>query len=106
MSVHVMIKRRWRVADPGKLFPLLQALNDKAKEQPGYLSTEILRSADKHETFLVISRWQTLDDWNKWQASQSRRDIQGEIDSLIGEKTFYEIYETVDEQGVTLPGSR
>ena len=106
MSIHVMIKRRWRIGDPGKLFPLLHELRDKAKEQAGFLSNQILRSADKHETFLVISRWESLDDWNKWQSSQVRRDLQAQIDSLIGEKTFYEIYETVDDKGETLCGKR
>jgi len=106
MSVHVMIKRRWQVGDPGKLFPLMRSLNEKAREQKGYLSTEILRSSEKKENFLIVSRWESMDDWQNWLASQVRRDWQAKIDSLIGEKTFYEVYETVDETGGTRSGMR
>ncbi len=106
MSIHVMIKRKWRVGDSDALFPRLQAICDKAKEQPGFISNQILRNSDERETFLVVSRWDSLDDWNKWHSSQIQRDLQAEVDSMVGEKTFYEIYETVDAQGQTLPGKR
>jgi heme-degrading monooxygenase HmoA len=47
------------------------------------------------KNFLVISKWETVEDWKKWLNSKERRDIQDKADSLIGEKTFYEVYETI-----------
>ncbi|MFC1830324.1 antibiotic biosynthesis monooxygenase family protein, partial [Thermodesulfobacteriota bacterium] len=70
-------------------------LRSRAKEQPGYISSDTLRSLEDPEDFLVISKWETADDWNKWVHSRDRRDLQGKVDSLIGEKTFYEIFETI-----------
>jgi len=95
MSVQVMIKRKWKVDKPEALFPLLNKLRARAKEQPGYLSSETLRSLGNPEDFLVISRWETADDWEKWLNSSERREIQGQLDSMIGEKTFYEVFESI-----------
>jgi heme-degrading monooxygenase HmoA len=95
MSIKVMIKRKWQVDKPEELLPLLAALRDTAREQPGFISGETLRSLDDPEDFLVISIWETADDWNKWIQNKNRRDLQGKVDSLIGEKTFYEMFETV-----------
>ena len=95
MAVQVMIKRKFKVDNPEKLIPLLTELRIRAKEQPGYISGETLRSLDNPEDYLVFSKWETADDWKKWLNSKERRDIQGEVDSLVGEKTFYEIFEPV-----------
>jgi heme oxygenase (mycobilin-producing) len=95
MPVQVIIKRKWQVDKPEELLPLLSKLRSQAKKQHGYISSETLRSLEDPEDFLVISKWETADDWKKWVHSKKRREIQGQVDSLIGEKTFYEIYETI-----------
>jgi heme-degrading monooxygenase HmoA len=95
MSVQVMIKRKWKVDKPQDILPLLEKLHNRAEKQPGYISGETLRSIENPEDFLVISKWETADDWKKWLNSKERRDLQGRVDSLIGEKTFYEVYENI-----------
>ena len=95
MPIQVIIKRKWQTDNPKALFPLLTKLRSLAKKQPGYISGETLRSLDDPEDFLVFSKWETAEDWKKWFQSKERRDLQGRVDSLIGEKTFYEIFEPV-----------
>jgi heme-degrading monooxygenase HmoA len=95
MAVKVIIKRKLKINDPEELIPLLTELRIRAKDQPGYISSETLRSLDNPEDYQVISKWETAEDWKKWFSHKERRDIQGKVDSLIGEKTFYEIFETV-----------
>jgi heme-degrading monooxygenase HmoA len=90
-----MIKRKWKVDKPQDLLPLLEKLHAHAKIQPGYISGETLRSIEDPEDFLVVSKWETAEDWKNWLNSKERREIQGRVDSLIGEKTFYEVYETI-----------
>ncbi len=92
MTVHVVIKRKFKINHPEELMPLLKDLSDRAKIQEGYISTDTLQSADNPEDFLVVSKWDSTESWQKWFASKERRDIQGKIDSLIGERTFYEIF--------------
>ena len=95
MPIQVIIKRKWQTDNPKALFPLLTKLRSLAKKQPGYISGETLRSLDDPEDYMVVSHWETADDWKKWLQSKERRDLQGRVDSLIGERTFYEIFEPV-----------
>ena len=106
MPVHVIIKRKWKIGNPEKLFPLLKELRSQAKEQPGFLSSQTLRNSDDIKYYVVISRWESAKHWEKWLLSRERRDIQGKVDSLIGEKTFYEVFETVSVEGEVLSGKR
>jgi heme-degrading monooxygenase HmoA len=95
MPVKVMIKRKWIVDNPEELLPHLAALRAAARKQPGFISGETLRSLDDPENFIIISIWETADAWKKWMQNKKRRDLQGKVDSLIGERTFYELFETV-----------
>jgi heme-degrading monooxygenase HmoA len=90
-----MIKRKWQVDKPEELLPLLATLRSAASEQPGYISGETLRSLDDPSDYVVISIWETVDNWKNWVQNKRRRDLQGQVDSLIGEKTFYEMFEIV-----------
>ena len=93
MAVHVVIKRKMKSDHPEELVPLLAELRVAAKNQPGYLDGRTLRNVDSPDEYLVISKWETAEDWQRWLASQERRDIQHKVDSLMGERTFYDVYE-------------
>lgn len=92
MTVHVIIKRKYKVNQPEKILPLMEALREKARAQEGYIEADTLQSTEDTGDFLVISKWESADHWQKWFASKERRELQGKIDSLIGERTFYEIF--------------
>ena len=95
MAAYVIIKRKFQINQPEKLLPLLDDLSDRAKQQKGYLSTVTLQSKESPEDYMVISRWESSADWERWFGSAERRDLQGKVDSLIGERTFYEVFEPV-----------
>ncbi|MCP3887861.1 MAG: antibiotic biosynthesis monooxygenase [Desulfobulbaceae bacterium] len=95
MAVHVVIKRKYKVSNPEKLIPLLNELNERAKIQEGYISTKTLQSIENNDDYLVISKWETEENWQIWFKSKERRNLQGNVDSLIGERTFYEIFRSV-----------
>ncbi|NNF47241.1 MAG: antibiotic biosynthesis monooxygenase, partial [Desulfofustis sp.] len=42
MAVYVVIKRKFRMNRPDEILPLLKELNQRAKVQPGYVSTDTL----------------------------------------------------------------
>lgn len=92
MPVYVVIKRKFKMNHPEKLFPLFNELQKGAKVQEGYISTETLQSTDNLDDYLVLSKWETAENWEAWFATKERREIQGKVDSLIGERTFYEIF--------------
>jgi len=95
MSVHVMSIRKFQIEETEKLISLLAELSSRSKEQPGHISRETLRSLDNPGEYLVRGEWETVEYWDKWLNSKERRDIQGKIDSIIGEKTFFEVFEPV-----------
>jgi len=95
MPVQVIIKRKLIIDNPEEIFPLFSELRSRAKQQPGYIDGMTLKNIDKSGEYMVISTWDTAEDWKVWYQSKERRDIQGQIDSLIGEKTHYSIYEDV-----------
>lgn len=93
MTVRVLIKRKVPDDKLEELSPLISQLRVLSTAQPGYISGETLRRVDKPGRSLVISKWKSADAWSKWLLSNERAPIQANIDSLLGEKTKYEIYE-------------
>ena len=93
MAVKVLIKRKV----VAKLAPELEALLRKMRaltlNQKGYISGETFTRVDEAGVSMVISTWQSLDDWRNWTLSKERIDLQEQIDKLLGEPTKYEIFE-------------
>jgi len=93
MAVKVLIKRK--VAD--KQAPQLEALLRKMRAmtlgQKGYISGETFTRLDEPGVSMVISTWQSIDDWRAWTLSKERIEVQEQIDKLLGEPTKYEIFE-------------
>ena len=44
---------------------------------------------------MVISTWQSMDDWREWTLSKERMELQEQIDKLLGAPTEYEIFENI-----------
>ena len=101
MLVKVLIKRKVTQDKEAALLDLITQLRTLASRQPGYISGETLRSADNPEEYLVISTWQTADDWKKWFASKERAARQDKIDKILGKKTEYEVFQ-YPEKSVSL----
>jgi heme-degrading monooxygenase HmoA len=78
MAIEVFIKRK-----------INQSL---ATFQPGYISGETFFNLDNPEDCLVVSRWETREDWERWQHSEERSEIQKKIEHLTEEQTEYTIY--------------
>jgi heme-degrading monooxygenase HmoA len=97
MPIQVIIKRKLNIDKPEDIFSLLSELHLLAMQQPGYIASTTLKNIDKPEEYMVISTWETADDWKTWSQSKERRNIQGRVDSLIGERIHYSVYEDVNQ---------
>ncbi|MCP3941987.1 MAG: antibiotic biosynthesis monooxygenase [Desulfobacteraceae bacterium] len=78
-----------------QLAPLIVQLRSKATVQPGFLTAQTFSCLDCEGEYLIISTWNTLEDWNKWMHNPERLAIQSQVDELLGEKTRYRYYEPV-----------
>ncbi len=92
MAVKIIIRRRIPKEKETQVLPFLLDLRSKAINQPGYISGETLRNLEDPEDYVVISTWKAASDWEAWEASQVRAEIQKKIDSLLGGKTDLGIY--------------
>jgi len=92
MAVKIFIRRTVPQDKAKKMIPLFRQMRASATTQPGYITGETLRSMDNPEEFMVISTWQSSEDWSKWLKSEDRNKVQSKIDELLGGKTGYEIF--------------
>lgn len=83
MTIKVIIERTVKPEQKEELMSLLVKLREKAIHQPGYISGETLSSLDNQETHLVISIWNTLQDWRSWEKNPERRVLTAMSDNLL-----------------------
>ena len=93
MAVKIFIKRRIPEDRTSDLLPLFRRLRNLATNQSGYISGETLKNLDDTSDYLVISTWQSIDNWREWVVSRDRMEIQNEIDARLTEASVYEIYQ-------------
>jgi len=93
MAVTVLIKRKV-IAGKGELLEnLYQDLIALAVKQKGYIGAETMKRIDIPDEYLIISRWERVDDWSSWLISENRMAYQERIDALTDSNTRFEIYE-------------
>ena len=92
MAIDVTIKRKIKQGRLAKeLVPLILHLRALATYQSGYISGTTLCNLGHPDECLVVSRWESIDDWNRWRQSKQRSTIEQKIEMLTGEKTEYNI---------------
>jgi heme-degrading monooxygenase HmoA len=91
--IRVHIKRKVPEDKANELKSLINQLRGLTMGQPGYIAGETLKRIDKPGESLIVSKWQSVDAWNRWLQSKDRAEIQDKIDQVLGQETTYEIYE-------------
>ena len=92
MTVKIVIKRKVPKDKEKKLLPLIKGLRIATTRQAGYISGETLQRLDKPSETVVVSTWETAEDWNRWVTSRERFALLAKIDNLLDRKTEYKIY--------------
>jgi heme-degrading monooxygenase HmoA len=93
MAIKVMIKRHIKEDQTLHVFELLNKFRSQAMEQTGYISGETLVNHYDNRTLLVVSTWESIDDWIRWQESNQRVSIEAELKEMLEEPTRYEIFD-------------
>lgn len=96
MYVKVISRRSFRLSQKEKLILLLQRLRKSAEKEKGFVSRSTYSSLNDPGECIVISEWKTADDWVEWMNRKKIQNIQWDIDSILGEKTFFEVYRPED----------
>lgn len=94
MAVSIMIRRTFIDQEKAvRLAPLIVKLRSLATIQTGYITGRTFRCLDCPGEYLVFSTWNSIEDWNRWLQSPERREIQKQVDDLLGGETEYRVYE-------------
>jgi heme-degrading monooxygenase HmoA len=93
MAVKVLIKRKAGKEVAPELEALLRKMRALTLSRKGYISGETFHRIDQEGVSLVISTWQSIDDWRAWTLSKERIELQEQIDQLLGQSTEYEVFE-------------
>ena len=93
MAIGILIKRVTRHGQDAKvLLPHIVELRALAVRQPGYISGETFFNLDRNDECLVISRWTTLEQWQRWMKNPRRIELDGNLENHLVSETEYRIY--------------
>jgi heme oxygenase (mycobilin-producing) len=85
--VKVLMERTIRGQNVGQIVRLLRQLRVLAMQQPGYISGETLHGVDDPNFYVVISTWESLEQWQNWCNNSERQKMSAEIDSYLESPT-------------------
>jgi heme-degrading monooxygenase HmoA len=93
MAIKVLIRRHFKEGETERAFELLTRFRFNAMQQPGYISGETLVNHYDPRSITVISTWQTIEDWIRWQESDERESNEGLLEGMLEQQAKYEIYD-------------
>jgi len=91
MVVRVLIDRKIRERGEADFLSCLRQLRSKAIGAKGYVSGETLRLVDDPQNYVVVSTWQSMEDWKEWEKNPDRKKINDEIERLVVRPTVVKV---------------
>lgn len=89
MAVKILIKHKVKEGNMHAASQFLFKNRCGAMKQPGYISSETLRSIDDADKITVVSMWENMESWKAWKDSETRKTNLAEFkDSLVGEAEY------------------
>jgi len=95
MAVRIIIERRIKEGKEMDLAKLLLELRSRTVREKGYITGETLRDYEDPSTHIVISTWESAEDWKSWSNKKERLEIQSKIEELLSEPSKTKIYELI-----------
>jgi heme-degrading monooxygenase HmoA len=93
MAIKVFIKRYVKKGNTADTLVLLNEVRSQALKQPGYISGETLVNHYDPCNIAVVSTWQSIEDWIRWQESDARATKEDQLESLQERPANFEIYD-------------
>ena len=89
----------YKVKSYKDLEPVLVKLRSHAMQYPGFLSAESLVSEVDSSAVVMMSTWETIENWKIWVQSRITQDLLRQAEAFLKDKpriTAYRIVSTVD----------
>ena len=65
----------YKVLDYNGVEPILMNLRSYATEYPGFVDAKILVSEHDHSVGIMVSTWDTMEDWRTWVGSKGTLEL-------------------------------
>jgi heme-degrading monooxygenase HmoA len=85
MLVRVLIERHIKKGREQEALNTILEMRASATKELGYVSGETLEDAENHGSYLIISTWNSINDWKRWESSQEHQSLLGVIEPLLEE---------------------
>ena len=92
MAVKILIKRKFKHGNIQAASRFVINNRSGAMQQPGYISSETLRSIDDKDKILVVSMWENMEAWEAWKNSETRLANENEAKDYLVGQIEYEHY--------------
>jgi len=93
MAIKIVIKRQFKADTAEKAFALLNKFRLDAMNLPGYISGETWINHYDPCKVTVVSTWQTVEDWIRWEESDQRAANEEKLEGLLEARTKFEVYD-------------
>ena len=90
--VKILIKRHIKEGKVKDVFALLNKQRETAMEQRGHLKGETLTSYQNPHSLLVITTWQSMENWQAWKENEERRANEAQLEQFLESPTEYDEY--------------
>jgi len=91
MAVRIIIDRKVKKGKEADFAKLLRRLRSKAIFSRGYITGEMLRVQNDPQIYIVISAWQSVADWEKYERVPETSKIHARIEKLMARPTKVQI---------------
>ncbi len=92
MAVKVLITRKFKEGKSMEVFALLNKMRAAAMEQPGYITGETLIGYDDPRILVVISTWQSAENWINWREDPIRTANEAKLDPYLEQSVNYQLF--------------
>jgi heme-degrading monooxygenase HmoA len=95
MAAKIIINREVKKSKVREFLKLLEELRKRAISAKGYISGETLQASDDPYNLIVISTWDSVEEWGSWEKNPEREEIQLKIEKLMVRPTKVNIYTNI-----------
>ncbi len=92
MTVKILIKRLLKGDNLHKAAEMLIQARTNAMGAEGYISSETLRGCDNPNEIVVVSMWETKEDWERYRDNPARIKLEEEFSELLESPAAHSAY--------------
>lgn len=93
MAIKILIKRNFKKNTARQAFGLLNDFRHDAMSRTGYISGETWVNHYDPCQITVVSTWQTVDDWIRWEESDERDTLEAKLKDILNSPAQFEVYD-------------